>query len=83
MGAYLDPDALARVDRLEPIAAELGLSMAQLALAWCLRRPGVASVIVGATRVPQLEENAKASGIRLPAEIEARIDAIFPARSDA
>ena len=79
MGAYLEPDALAHVDRLEPIAAELGLSMAQLALAWCLRRPDVASVIVGATRVPQLEENAKASGLRLPAEIQARIDAIFPA----
>ena len=50
MNAYLEPDALARVDALEPMAAELGLSMAQLALAWCLRRPGVASVIVGATR---------------------------------
>ncbi len=78
MGAYLEPEALARVDALRPLAAELGLSLAQLALAWCLRSPGVASVIVGATRVAQLEENAKASGVRIPAEIAARIDAIAP-----
>ncbi|MDH3214348.1 MAG: aldo/keto reductase family protein [Myxococcales bacterium] len=78
MRAYLEPEALARVDRLEPVAAELGLSLAQLALAWCLRRPNVASVIVGATRRAQLEENAKASGVRLPAELEARIDGLFP-----
>jgi aryl-alcohol dehydrogenase-like predicted oxidoreductase len=67
------------VDALRPLAAELGLSLAQLGLAWCLRSPGVASVIVGATRAEQLEENAKASGIELPAEIVARIDAIAPA----
>jgi len=78
MRAYLEPEILARVDALRPLAAELGLSLAQLALAWCLRLPGVASVIVGATRVAQLEENAKASGVRIPAEIAARIDAIAP-----
>jgi aryl-alcohol dehydrogenase-like predicted oxidoreductase len=79
MRAYLEPATLARVDALRPLAAELGLSLAQLGLAWCLRSPGVASVIVGATRAEQLEENAKASGIELPAEIVARIDAIAPA----
>jgi aryl-alcohol dehydrogenase-like predicted oxidoreductase len=78
MRALLEPEVLARVDALRPIAAEVGVSLAQLALAWCLRHPGVASVIVGATRVPQLEENAKASGLELPAEIAARIDAIAP-----
>jgi voltage-dependent potassium channel beta subunit len=79
MGAYLAPETLARVDRLRPIASELGISLAQLALAWCLQRPNVASVIVGATRPAQLEENAKASGIEIPAELLARIDAIAPA----
>ena len=43
--------------------------MAQLALAWCLAEPNVASVITGVTRVSQLEDNVKASGLRLPAEI--------------
>jgi aryl-alcohol dehydrogenase-like predicted oxidoreductase len=52
--------------------------MAQLALAWCLAQPNVASVIVGVTRVAQLEDNVKASGLRLPAAILDQIDAIFP-----
>ena len=76
MRAYLEPATLARVDALRPLAAELGLSLAQLALAWCLRSPAVSSVIVGATRVQQLEENAKAAGVAIPPEIVARIDAI-------
>jgi len=79
MRAYLEPDTLARVEALRPLAAELGLSLAQLALAWCLRSSAVASVIVGATRAEQLEENAKAAGVELPPEIVARIDAIAPA----
>jgi aryl-alcohol dehydrogenase-like predicted oxidoreductase len=79
MRAYLEPETLARVDRLQPIANELGISLAQLALAWCLRKPSIASVIVGATRASQLEENVKASGIEIPAELLARIDAIAPA----
>ena len=78
MRSYLEPAALDRVDALRPLAAELGLSLAQLALAWCLRSPGVSSVIVGATRVQQLEENAKAAGVAIPPEILARIDAIAP-----
>ena len=79
MQAYLEPDAIARVDRLQPIADELGVSMAQLALAWCLRRSGVASAIIGATRIRQVEENAKTSEIEIPPELVARIDALFPA----
>ena len=78
MRDFLRPENLARVERLRPLARELGISLAQLALAWCLRRPNVASVIVGATRVAQLEENAKASGMRLPPEILARIDELLP-----
>ena len=79
MRAFLEPETLARIEALGPIAAELGLSLPQLALACCLRRPGVSSAIAGVTRISQLEENAKASGLELPAEIEARIDQIAPA----
>ena len=79
MHDFLRPQSLAKVEALRPLAAELGYSMAQLALAWCLRQRNVASVIVGATRVAQLEDNAKASGLVLPAEIAARIDAITQA----
>jgi aryl-alcohol dehydrogenase-like predicted oxidoreductase len=70
---------LAQVDQLAPIARELGLSLPQLALAWCLRRQNVASVIVGVTRAAQLEENAKASGVKLSDDVIARLDAIAPA----
>jgi len=80
MEAFLTDDVLARVERLRPIAGDLGLTMAQLALAWCLRQEGVASVIAGATRPAQLAENAKASGVKLPDDAVAAIDALFPAR---
>jgi aryl-alcohol dehydrogenase-like predicted oxidoreductase len=78
MDAYLDPAEVAKVDRLKPLAADLKLSLSQLALAWCLRQANVASVIVGVTRVGQLEENAAASGVAIPADVLAAIDAIFP-----
>jgi voltage-dependent potassium channel beta subunit len=78
MNDYLDPEALRRVDELRPIADELSISMAQLALAWCLRLPGVSSVIIGATRSEQLEENLKAVGVGLPESAVERIDALFP-----
>ncbi|HXK22976.1 MAG TPA: aldo/keto reductase family protein [Myxococcota bacterium] len=79
MSDFLAPAELARVESLRPLADAQGLTMAQLALAWCLREPGVASAIVGATRKQQLEENVKASGVRLPEETLAKIDQLFPA----
>ena len=79
MESFLAPEVLERVEALRPLADALGVSMAQLALAWCLRQPGVASVIVGATRPAHVAENAKASGLVLPPEVIARIDALFPA----
>jgi voltage-dependent potassium channel beta subunit len=79
MTRYLAPEVLERIDGLRPLADELGLSLAQLALAWCLRQPGVSSAIIGATRVSQLDENCKASGTGLPDEVRARIDEFFPA----
>jgi aryl-alcohol dehydrogenase-like predicted oxidoreductase len=82
MASLLDADVLERVDRLLPIADELGVSLAQLALAWCLRKPNVSSVIVGATRIEQLEENLKAVGVEIPADALWRIDEIFPGPAD-
>jgi aryl-alcohol dehydrogenase-like predicted oxidoreductase len=60
-----EPAVLERVQRLRPIADGLGVTMAQLALAWILREPNVASAIVGSSRPAQLRDNAAASGIDL------------------
>ena len=78
MGNALDADVLARIDRLRPLSGQLGVEMSQLALAWCLRKREVASVIIGATRLEQLEENVRAVGLTLPEEVEREIDALFP-----
>ena len=78
MGAFLqnrlDERTLAGVQRLKPLAQELGLSLPQLALAWVLRRPEVTSAIIGASRPEQITENAKASGVKLEASVLQRID---------
>ncbi len=79
MDAYLEDAEIAKVDALVPLADGLGISMGQLALAWCLRSPGVASTIVGVTRPEQLEDNVGASGIVLPDEVKDEIDRLFPA----
>jgi aryl-alcohol dehydrogenase-like predicted oxidoreductase len=62
---YFEDDVLERVQRLGPIADGLGVTMAQLALAWILDEPNVASAIVGASRAEQLRDNAAASGVDL------------------
>ncbi len=74
-----DTEKLAKVQALEPIANELGCTLSQLALAWCLKNPYVSSVITGASRVEQVQENMKATEIapRLTPEISERIDQIF------
>lgn len=74
IGRWITPRTLEAVDRLRPIAADLKLSPAQLALAWVLRRPEVASAIIGATRPEQVAENCKASGVTLSADVVAEID---------
>ena len=79
MEAFLTDATLGRVEQLRPLAASLDLTMGQLALAWCLRQPNVASAIVGATRPEQIQENAKASGVTLPSEVVAKVDSLFPA----
>ncbi|MEV4381177.1 aldo/keto reductase family protein [Streptosporangium amethystogenes subsp. fukuiense] len=73
----LDDDVLTRVQRLGPIAADLGLSMAQLAVAWVLQNPNVSSAIVGASRPEQVRDNVRASGVRLDAEVLKKIDDVL------
>ena len=70
----LSDDVLGAVQRLRPVAADAGLSLAQLALAWTLQNPGVSAAIVGATRPEQVRENVKAAGVQLDADIMTRID---------
>ena len=74
MRRFLTDEILTRVRQLRPIADDLGLSMAQLALAWVLQNQNVAAAIIGATRPEQVHDNVKASGVRLEADVLARID---------
>jgi 1-deoxyxylulose-5-phosphate synthase len=78
MNTFIDrltePRVLEAVERLRPVAEQAGLTMAQLALAWVLREPNVASAIVGASRPEQVHANASASGIELSEETLAAVD---------
>jgi aryl-alcohol dehydrogenase-like predicted oxidoreductase len=67
---------LAAVKKLKPIAAELGCTLAQLALAWCLKNPHVSSVITGATRAEQVRENMHALDVtpKLTPDVLKRIE---------
>ncbi len=67
-----------RVRMLKPIADDLGITRAELVLAWCLRLPAVSSVITGATKKSQIESNVRAAEVQLSDEIIARIDAVMP-----
>jgi aryl-alcohol dehydrogenase-like predicted oxidoreductase len=72
-------EKLAKVAALEPIAKDLGCTLSQLAIAWCLANPYVSSVITGASRVEQVHENMKASEVvrKLTPELLKKIDVIF------
>jgi aryl-alcohol dehydrogenase-like predicted oxidoreductase len=74
MDRLIDEPVLEAVQRLRPIAEAAGLTMAQLALAWVLRRPNVASAIVGASRPEQVRANASASAVMLDAQTLAAVD---------
>jgi aryl-alcohol dehydrogenase-like predicted oxidoreductase len=78
MGAFMAPlmsdRVLDAVERLRPVADQAGLSMTEMALAWVLRRPELASAIVGASRPEQVHANAEASGIELTPDTLAAID---------
>jgi aryl-alcohol dehydrogenase-like predicted oxidoreductase len=70
----LRDEILEAVQRLKPIAAEAGLTMPQLAIAWVLQNPNVAAALVGASRPEQLADTVKASGVTLDADTMAAID---------
>ncbi|MCW2677465.1 MAG: Voltage-gated potassium channel subunit beta [Modestobacter sp.] len=71
---FLRDDVLTRVQQRRPIADELGLTMAQLSVAWVLQNPNVAAAIIGASRPEQVTDNVQAAGVVLPAEVLTRID---------
>ncbi len=71
---WLRDEVLTRVQQLRPIADDLGLSMAQLALAWVLQNSNVAAAIIGATRPEQVRDNVTAAGVRLEPDVMARVD---------
>jgi aryl-alcohol dehydrogenase-like predicted oxidoreductase len=71
---WLNDDMLEAVQRLVPVAADAGLTMSQLALAWVLRQRNVAAAIVGATRPEQVHENAAAAGVALSDDTLAAVD---------
>jgi 1-deoxyxylulose-5-phosphate synthase len=81
MGGFMDrlmqPQVLRAVQQLKPITEEAGLTMPQLALAWVLREPNVASAIIGASRPEQVRENAAASGVIVDTQLFLRAEQIL------
>jgi aryl-alcohol dehydrogenase-like predicted oxidoreductase len=71
---YMNDETLSRVQALKPVAADLGLSMAQLAVAWVLQNRNVSAALVGASRPEQVGENVKAAGVTIPDDAMKRID---------
>ncbi|WP_370039286.1 aldo/keto reductase family protein [Nocardioides sp.] len=74
---WMDDDLLTRVQQLRPLADEAGLTMAQLAVAWVLQNPNVASALVGASRPEQVEDNVAAAGKKLDADLMKAIDDVL------
>ncbi|MDG6102398.1 aldo/keto reductase family protein [Dactylosporangium aurantiacum] len=77
ISVLLRDEVLTAVQQLKPLAEQAGLSMAQLGIAWVLQNPNVSSAIVGATRPEQLQDNVKAAGVKLDAELLKRIDEVL------
>jgi aryl-alcohol dehydrogenase-like predicted oxidoreductase len=74
---FMTDDVLTRVQQLDPLAQEAGLSMAQLAIAWVLQNPNVSSAIIGASRPEQVTENVKAAGVKLDQDLLKKIDEVL------
>ena len=74
---WMSDDVLKRVQQLEPLAKEAGLSMAQLAVAWTLQNGNVSSAIIGASRPEQVTDNVAAAGVRLDEDLMAKIDDVL------
>jgi aryl-alcohol dehydrogenase-like predicted oxidoreductase len=76
---YLNDRTAEQVRRMKPIADGLGITRAQLALAWTLRHPGVSSAITSATKASQVDETAKAGDVHLSADVIQAIETVFAA----
>jgi aryl-alcohol dehydrogenase-like predicted oxidoreductase len=74
---FMEDDVLTAVQKLKPVADELDLTMAQLAVAWVLANDNVAAALVGASRPEQVKENVKAAGVTIPAELMTKIDDVL------
>lgn len=74
---YMKDEFFERIDQLEGVAKELGLTLAQLAIAWILRQKNVSSALIGASRPEQVEENVKAVGVTLTQDVLERIEEIL------
>jgi aryl-alcohol dehydrogenase-like predicted oxidoreductase len=79
---WMRDDVLERVQKLQPLADEAGLSLAQLAVAWVLQNPNVAGAIVGASRPEQVVSNVQASGVTLDSSTLAQIDDAILAQAE-
>jgi aryl-alcohol dehydrogenase-like predicted oxidoreductase len=77
MRELMNEEVLSAVEKLGSVASDAGLGMSQLALAWVLRQENVSSAIIGASRPEQVEDNAKAAGVRLSADVVSEIDGIL------
>ncbi|MDQ0256841.1 voltage-dependent potassium channel beta subunit [Evansella vedderi] len=73
----LNEDVFTKVGQLEQIASELEITLPELALAWILRQPNVASALIGASKPEQVEQNVKAIDVSLSAEVQAKIEEIL------
>ncbi|MFK5583000.1 aldo/keto reductase family protein [Serinicoccus sp. LYQ131] len=77
MQGFMTDEVLTAVQNLKPLADEAGLTMPQLAVAWVLQNPNVAAALVGASRPSQVEDNVKAAGVKLDADLMAKIDEVL------
>jgi aryl-alcohol dehydrogenase-like predicted oxidoreductase len=74
---FMSENTLSAVQGLKPLADELGITMAQFAIAWVLQNKNVAAAIVGASKPEQITSNLAASGVVIPAEIMAKVDQVL------
>ena len=79
MGVKISAEVIAAVEKIKPLAADAGVTMAQFALAWVLREPNVASAIIGASRPEQVDDNAAASGLAIDPALFAKAEEIVAA----
>ena len=78
MSLYWTEENKRKGQELAKIASETGITAAQLAIAWCLRNPAVSSVITGATKVSQVEDNLKAADVVIPGDLAAKLEELYP-----